>query len=511
MKFKDIDFGKVDAKYEFDDGDRSGKDKFEKVYIVPDNINIDSLINGMKSYIYGMKGTGKTALLKYLEILIRKKENMYTDFLMFKTKFSEEERKEFNYQATTIVDKEQVVDSGEVKDFEIVWRWFFYNYIVDYIEKNGNIVVLNENWRRFYKIIKSARNEDSSGLKKYFPKVKRGTIKIKKLPIEASLDFENKEIDIKFSSLISKADSEFDKLVFNQKDKLYILLDELEIDYSNKAIYERDIRLIRDLIVFTNKFNQKCITAKIPIKIITSVRMEVLISIQSVGKEINKVIEDLGVQISWHQSGGNEKCHPLIHMIIRRLMVAEGVEDNENNANMIREKYFCDEKINGITVERYILNSSWYRPRDIVRLLNLMKDDFPNSEKFTQQVFDGVRKTYSTRCWTECMEEMKAQYNEKEIDFIKTIFNGWERYFSLNAFSERIRELAKYDARAEAFCQKDVIPLLEVLYRVGIIGNRYKNGSDNALRYRYAFRGDDQLLPYRNMTVHYALLSYFSL
>mgnify|MGYP002624087250 CR=1 FL=1 len=510
MKFKDIDFGKVDAKNEFDANNKSEERKFEQAYILPDNVNIDTLINGGKSYVYGMKGTGKTALLKYLEIMIKKKKNSRTDFILFKTRFGEEERKTFNYQATTVVDKDQITDSGEIKDYEIVWRWFFYNYIIDYIRKSGEkILEFDSNWYSFYNTVMSARNEDEVGIKKYFPKIKKGNIKINIEIIKADAEWHNNSQEIKFSELIAKADKAFDNIKFIYNERLYILLDELELDYSNRNVYERDVRLIRDLIIFTDKFNHKCITREIPIKIITSVRMEVLTAIQSVGKEINKIIEDNGVQISWHQSGGNEKKHPLIHMIIRRFMIAEGLNDNDDNERIIRNKYFGEEKINDMTIERYILNSSWYRLRDIVRLLNLIKDDFPNNEKLTQQVFDGIRKTYSSKCWTECMEEMKAHYNNDDINFIRTIFNGWKRLFSLNDFSERIRLLSNYDKRAENFEQKQLIPLMELLYRVGIIGNRYK--VNNEWRYRYAFRGDEQLLPYENMTVHYALAPFFSL
>lgn len=510
MKFKEIDFGMVDAKNEFDVINKSNEDKFEKAFIIPDNVNVDMLIYGSKSYIYGMKGTGKTALLKYLEILIGKKENMYTDFILFKTKFDEQNRKKFNYQATTVVDKEQVNEAGEVKDFEVVWRWFFYNYIIDYASQKGErIFNFDSNWRAFYETIISTRNKSESGVNNYFPKIKKGNIKVKIDALETTAEFESQPSEAKFSDIIAKADYEFDKLTVKSDSKLYILIDELELDYSNKSVYERDIRLIRDLIIYTNKFNHKCLSKQLPIKVITSVRMEVLSAIQSVGKEINKVIEDFGILISWHQSGGNEKKHPLIHMIIRRFMVAEGLDDNEENENIIREKYFGDEKINGMTLERYILNSSWYRPRDIVRLLNLIKDDFPNNTRFTQNVFDGVRKTYSSKCWIECMEEMKAHYNEDELDFIRTILNGWTKNFSVNDFSDRIRQLETYDKRAEKFEQKKLIPLLEILYRMGIIGNMYKNNGE--LRYRYAFRGDDQLLPYKNMTVHYALRPFFSL
>lgn len=70
---------------------------------------------------------------------------------------------------------------------------------------------------------------------------------------------------------------------------------------ERKKEYQRDIQLVRDLIIAVDRFNELCKGAKYDIHVITSVRSEVIHSVHSAGYEINKSIEDFGVSISWYQ------------------------------------------------------------------------------------------------------------------------------------------------------------------------------------------------------------------
>ena len=85
MELKNIYFGATDAKNELRDNSIESNQRFEKAFLLPENINIDSFRKGDKFIIYGMKGTGKTALLRYLEIVLKKDENIKTSFVLFKT------------------------------------------------------------------------------------------------------------------------------------------------------------------------------------------------------------------------------------------------------------------------------------------------------------------------------------------------------------------------------------------------------------------------------------------
>lgn len=64
IKIRDVYAGKPDAK---DEINFEGLDEFIKTYVVAEHFNIDSLLVGNNCFITGFKGTGKTALLFYLE------------------------------------------------------------------------------------------------------------------------------------------------------------------------------------------------------------------------------------------------------------------------------------------------------------------------------------------------------------------------------------------------------------------------------------------------------------
>lgn len=508
MQLKDIYFGAIDAKNEINNSSSDKIERFEKIFLMPDNIDIDSFENGDKFLIYGLKGTGKTALLRYLDIYLQKK-HYKTAFVLFKTDFSEEEKKEFNYQASNVLDYSNLKQEAEHKDFEMVWRWFFYRFLMNYMIRN-NVLLFedDDNWNKFYACIDAIKGENEQN--KFFPKLKKGEVELNIKVIKGKLEFLNNNAKtVKFAKLVQSADDYFKKIRFIGKNRLYILVDELELEYTTKKAYDRDARIIRDLIVAVERFNLMCRETAFPIHFIVSVRSEVLTAVSSIGKEINKTIDDYGVSVSWHQAGGNDKDHPLIHIIMKRLLVAEQLQDTNQNVSYLRNQYFPDKFIQKIQLERYILNNSWYRPRDIVRLLNLAKENFPKETCFSHRVFDGIRKMYSTKSWTECLEELKAHYNNDQLQSIVHIFNGWKRDFSLQDIEQRIDELITHDERIEIFAGKNVTVFLERLYRMGIIGNKYwDNGTQ---RYRFIFRGDEVLFVNRTMTIHQALMPYFSL
>lgn len=79
IQIKDIYAGKPDAK---DEIDSEGLEPFLANYIMPENFNLESLVKGSYYFITGYKGTGKTALLYYIDDYI-KKVDMGDMFLLY--------------------------------------------------------------------------------------------------------------------------------------------------------------------------------------------------------------------------------------------------------------------------------------------------------------------------------------------------------------------------------------------------------------------------------------------
>lgn len=515
MLLKDIYFGKVDAKNELNENSDEQKKMFVETFLIPKNIDIRCFESGEKYFIYGLKGTGKTAFLRYMSIIFDKKEECSTSFILFKSDFSETDKQHFSKIASVIYDKKETALS-ELHDYENIWSWFFFRHIVEYtIENNLQLFQVDDNWNKFRSIMQSLK-KNMFDYGRFIPKIKQGQVEINggfgKIGIE--LNFSSNKI--KFNDLVHLAETYFKKLSPLPNKKIYIFLDELELEYSTKKMYDRDSKMIRDLIVTVNKLNSFCRKNKYPVYFITSIRSEVLTAVEAIGKEINKSIEDFGTPISWHQAGGSLRKHPLIEIILKRLYIAEKSQGNNYTYQELWEKYF-PRTIQNIPTESYILFNTWYRPRDIVRMLNLAKDTFPMESSIGHQVFDGIRKQYSSKSWTECLEELKAIYNSEQLNAITCIFNGWKKTFTFQDISRRMDEISPMYHVVEELKEIGISKMLHAFYNAGIIGNKYREDSENdqggkkRFRFRFTFRGDEMLFLDKGMMIHNALISHFSL
>lgn len=67
IKIRDLYAGKPDAK---DEINFEGWDNFIKTFVVADHFNLNLLMEGNHCFITGFKGTGKTALLFYLDDML---------------------------------------------------------------------------------------------------------------------------------------------------------------------------------------------------------------------------------------------------------------------------------------------------------------------------------------------------------------------------------------------------------------------------------------------------------
>jgi hypothetical protein len=68
LKLKDIYFGNIDAKNELLNDSIDEIERFVNGFCLPPNIIIDDFLNKGKYFITGLKGIGKTALLRYIAI-----------------------------------------------------------------------------------------------------------------------------------------------------------------------------------------------------------------------------------------------------------------------------------------------------------------------------------------------------------------------------------------------------------------------------------------------------------
>ena len=512
IKIKDIYAGKPDAKDEIDFG---GLEEFIKTYVVAEHFNVESLISGTNCFITGFKGTGKTALLFYLDNKFKEiDESTCSSFIFFKEEFTDTKRSELESIARRIlssisVEKNALVDNQE---FEYIWRWLLFKRIVsDNEEYNRGLFIDDENWEKFENVIgkiKSPNNKRKftipKKIKMAVPYVEPSTQSV--ITPEVEVDLQNTSDDnyLKFMEVIDEAE----RLLMNATRTdipYYIFVDELEAYYGNISVFKRDLCLIRDLIFTVKRFNSNFSTINMKCtKIICSVRSEILTAISRfiVTKELNKVTAGFAVPLMWNYSNTSSYMHPIIQILLKRIAVCEGCVNPDYKK--VYERWL-PENIHGIEPANYILNNSWCKPRDIVRLITTVQNSIYNSSKaFTQSVFDSIVKTYSEDSLTEIKEELRALYDTDQIDTIISCFMGYKTTFSVSQLIQRIKTYFQGSILETHFTQ-----IIDDLYRLGFLGNFLPVSKT----YRWQHKGDGRVILSEEwrLVVHYALHGALSL
>ena len=506
-KIRDLYTGKPDAK---DEINFDGYDEFIKTYVVSDTMNVDALLNGNNCFITGYKGTGKTGLLFYIDNLLHQRSpHACGSFIFFKDDFSDVKKSELEGITKRILSSVSIAPESLLAntDFEYIWRWVLLKKIIsDNEEYNCGLFEDDREWDTFCEIMGTIKGPADIKKTIITPKIKLAVPIIDPSTMscitpECEVDFQKSKSDSNYTKFINQIDSA--EIAFSKLKKTdtpyYIFVDELEAYYGDMNVFKRDLYFIRDLIFTIKRFNNILRTHGMGVmKFVCAVRTEILNSISRyiVTKEMNKTISGFEVPLIWDYSNTNSYSHPIIQILLKRIRICEN--DFETADKILYQKWF-PEKIHDIEPANYILNNSWHKPRDIVRLLTSAQSCIKNEEnKFSQSVFNAFYRKYSTESLIEIKEEMRALYSPEDIDIIVSLFIGFKTTFSMNQLRERIDKFFIKSAWTTSLNQ-----IVQDLYRLGFIGNFLPASKS----YRWQHKGDDGIIlsDEWRIIVHFAL------
>ena len=513
LRISQIDFGSIDAKHELIMLGNDPEFFFTNVFVQPTSNPVEEILKGKIQFILGLKGTGKTALLRFIGHEMRKR-GVSTRFFLFKSDLSEAERQRLSISAGFELVEDERNNMGINQDFESIWLIFLARLIVRSFEEETPQVLESKGGGLLQRLL-SVLDLRSAGrnMLSLIPDIRNGKLKltgdIGPLAAEFSgdLNFKKTSTDISIASVCTMIEEALTQLP-SDIPPLVVLIDEMELAYGHKDTFDRDCRLLRDLLVVVSRLNISFRTRGIKVRIVSALRSEVLRTVTMLGKEVNKEIEDFGMTLTWHEAP-TRNYHPLLFMVEKRIVASEISHKKAPRTKDIWTSYFPN-RIIELSPQTFLLHYSWYRPRDIVRLLNNAKARAGNYIHFTQQNFESCLKEYATAAWTEHSEELQAGYSQSEIAAIKQVFLGWRRRFTLDSLVEECQRKARiYPDVGKLVYQHGIETVLNDLYRIGIVGNDYMGTSK--LVNRWIFRGDDSLDLTRRMAVHIALWRAFSL
>jgi hypothetical protein len=507
MMLREINFGDVDAKNEILKQNRANENLFIESFSMPHKVSINDIMTGQKYVILGLKGTGKTALLRYVHDLCVKK-GAASELILFKSHVTEEDRQSLSNSSGF-----EVITTGDapafVQDFKEAWKWMLYQRIgkiLSELSEDSSIA------KKYCKITGTSEGNLFNSIGALFSRIKAGSINLSTeafgAAVEIGLDIGSPAAERRVSiSDLNRACSALLNKV-NNKSEIYIFLDELELFHQTPEQFDRDRRILRDLIYAISQINADSAENGRKLFLVTSLRTEVLHSVLELGHEIGRDIDDFGIRLDW-SDGKASIDHPLLNLISKKISMSSKVPQDE-----VWNTFF-PQMINNQIFFQFILTSSYYRPRDIVRLLRVARDFRDTDAKFTTEHFEKSAIEYSKQTWLEITEELLASYSSPEILAMQRLFLGFSTLFFKDDLNYRAITRYRDDLHIQTLIgRKGITTILADLYRIGVIGNDFivKNPHGKTLpRNRWIFRGNTTLNDSERMAVHKSLWKHLSL
>lgn len=490
-KVKNLYSGKPDARDELS----TPNSPFFKSFIMPPNFELEDILEGDKCFIRGYKGSGKTALLLYINDYIHQKdENAVSSFMYFK-EYTNIDRNHMDIvtskyrnqtEENVVFDKKTLLKE---QSFIYIWRWLLYSRIVeDNITNNCSLFEKNQTWNSFVKKISKITYDRIGDKAQKFPSKLRIQFGYADYTLASDVSFSSKknvEAYEAFISIIDDASSDFVQL---KKTDIpyYIFLDELEAYYSDEVLFKRDLTMLRDLIFVVKEINNIFLSwSNFKAKIICSIRTEVINSINKFipAKELNKVTSGYEKVLSWNYHNTTAYQHPIFQILLKRIELAELQNGNSFASQEELFKKWFPETINDQDAVELIINMTWNKPRDIVRLIIAAQNStISTAECFNKELLQSLTEEYSSESLKELKEELNILYTPEEMECIISMFRGYNAIFSLPQIQKRIE--TDYSDTIWSTKYKQI---LTDLYRIGFLGNLEKESGT----YAWQHRGND--------------------
>ena len=426
--------GAVDGKHEYIETSAESL-RFFDTFLMPETVSEPVLLSGEKFLVRGFRGTGKTSLLHWIAKKHRE-AGAQGQFVLFKTDLSESKRMEISKQAGIRWENVASEKIEMLQDFKEAWRWFLHRKIAEILIESGVHCAQPAEFAKYKQLLGLGERSWFEKVIGEFPKVEAAKIRIKGLFdfIEAEFSGDihvGSTKSISFSSVLHKLDTYLARIGF--ASRLYLCLDELEVFYHSNEQYKRDLRMVRDLLFAVSAFSSFIKSRNLSIKLYAAVRLEVLDAIGSDGQEVTRLVQDLGVNIAWHYANRSLQ-HPLFNMLRRKIWSSEARRGIAYSRDPIAQ-YF-PAQVSGQPLEVFLLDQSFYKPRDLVLRLKVAQEQFPLNSSFDAVVLTKTDIDYSAKMWEEVTYELSAMYSAEEVRVIESLFSGRRTSFRLDEVAE---------------------------------------------------------------------------
>ncbi|HKL79202.1 MAG TPA: hypothetical protein VJ888_02060 [Mobilitalea sp.] len=511
VTISEIFIGKADG------SDESQIDDFSNLFYRGNN-KYDELANSSNKFILtGRKGTGKTILAKYHEMVqiskgIFSKTVTKDDIILKKlvevgnAKLNREEQRNFiKYALLTEIGELIVQNEGACKRNINNCKDRKIKKVLKLNLKELKSV-LNFRYRSFDNFVQSSLEQSVTNEEEL-----EGNITTKLTAVRAVKKRSgSKKMLYTKCNYLTLINSLNDKIaLLTAFNPITLIFDDLDEYDSN--LNEDNINFLVDFINITKKINQNVLkTDKKNNRIIILIRQDILSTLNCNSHNISKVLQDSTIYLNWLiKMNGKPYENPLIDLVVTKIQ-RSNQKLKDFTKPEIYDMFFPDKILKKPTLA-YLYENSFGRPRDIVNYLEIIRQEYPNKTSFEPGCFTAMETRYSNRFLEDLQNELYIHYPR---EFIYECIKVFELLHRVTFQKEHIEQvLKKYDK--QFIYLKDANEFIGCMYKYGAIGMRIKietinkrtNNKGITFKCFWGYREDGRTNPDYNaeFIIHYGL------
>lgn len=471
FELKEIFLGEPDGKKE-----ALYKSDFEKYFFNLSNIVEEA--QKPKNFLFlGRKGSGKTLLAEYL------KKISYGP-----TNFSEiRSYKDFKFQEL-VHFKAKDISPNEYIPF---WEWVILLDIARLTLQDNGILAneFSQRLSKFYKDNYLSINIDS---RKILEITKENKISASALHVSAEHGSQTKQSSGSYLHYLEDLKQVVMGLLSTSQSQYTVYYDELDDRFHDEKNYKDGII---SLIKAADRLNLLFLENKLKSKIVILLRTDIFSLLND--PDLNKIKMGNSVVLEWGNAANSDS--PIIGLILNK--IRKSIPDFESLSTAELFKMFFPQWVREIHPARFLLERTFFRPRDAITYLNLIIAEYPMTRYFGSKAFLDLKAKYSEYFYQEIRNELSGHLTNEEIDKGTMLLKHYNKHiFTYNDISNY------FCHNNPAYRDLDLDKILRVFFKFSIIGNKWFNEYKQKDYYSWAYRDNHATLDFKkDMLIHLGL------
>lgn len=485
-KLSDHYFGDLEA---YDEA-QVNYDFFNSTFVTPSSMSQSSLRNDRRFIIVGRKGVGKTAVQMKLARDLEAK-GYFTHHFRFSydlrsDDYAEISRTQSDVSFTSVANEQKLFLHYDFRD---VWERVILRRIAEKLAGEG---------------YQSAFTNFCAPGSSRFKSIFQGILKSLRIKLEAPMGPALASINVDLSE-ISSGGGEISLKTYNQlareiwrrecqEFQFYFFIDELVFSRLDARPDEVTLRaaMVRDLLRAAWELNIFAAKNSLAFHFVCSLRPEVRTLIHSLDSESGKFLDGKDVDLSWLSSDGDDGR--LIGEVLKA-KIEYSHHSKPKFDSFITDVLTFSSRTTRLS--QFVVDNTWGRPRDIVRLLLSIAKRSPGSDHIGEAEVKAALDDYSRASTKELVDELSVRFGREILFGLRQGINR-RVYNTREDFVERLAPFVSG------------VPM-DVLFNEMFIAGIFGGYEPDKGRYYYAHRGETYFKPHHKVRIHPALWNEFSI